>query len=484
MPLFGILLVVATIFVAFVIVLAWGEWKKRNHPFVHDSGQGKILDASPPISVKGNPPAAELSHGARVQSSRSLKEFDKAGLSGPSADPEMTPQQNPTPHEGTAGSGSQAAVTALRDPHKENSATDGSLKSPRTTGTYPPEAGRMNHADVGQRSFTHLVTTESRQQEFGCNGERLSAKAKERAETAWPRFHYQTPAISQQTASAEVRASEQLRATIEEMMPALQLEVAKSLDRVREDLVERLAKQFEGPTDEILKIPDTRGDAGFKGSVKAAKDRISDIYPYSPQPSSQDYKSRPNQENNLPPRVVESTPYIRTIELGSKAPTQSPPRARSEVAERILVLALWWIMVPAALLFAFYPSKSIVTRLQPEPPAEFFYDQQRWSAKQQAAEENLARAYWASAVRSIQFQYASDKELPADPPPEFKIEQEGSEGKTLRSNSATRTRYWDKLRQVWEKPDIWDKAYVRNPSLFSDLWASMQQWIRKYTHEL
>jgi hypothetical protein len=160
----------------------------------------------------------------------------------------------------------------------------------------------------------------------------------------------------------------------------------------------------------------------------------------------------------------------------SNGATRRPSRLTSEV-ERLLVLALWWIVIPAALVFALYPSKSIDMHLKPEPPAEFHLQRGDLNAQQRADEDALAQAYWTCATQSIQYKYAYNKDLPVEPPPQFNIDSAG----TRETNPIARDRYWENLREVWTQPEAWEKSYVTNSSWVSDIFTYIEQIIRKYT---
>jgi hypothetical protein len=162
--------------------------------------------------------------------------------------------------------------------------------------------------------------------------------------------------------------------------------------------------------------------------------------------------------------------FIRGIEAGE---TTSGELRRTLVtasrgavtSNRLRVTAMWLTSISPALLlvllsvFVFF-SIHPVMQLRPVPPAEFFDHGQDWSWKRRTTEDRLALAYWESAVRYVQSEYSFGAELPDSPPSEFKPEGKLLQGVTAKTDPDSRTRYWQKLRQVWVLPQVWEKSYT------------------------
>jgi uncharacterized protein YciI len=105
------------------------------------------------------------------------------------------------------------------------------------------------------------------------------------------------------------------------------------------------------------------------------------------------------------------------------------------------------VMVGWAAYFASRP----VMQFRSDAPAGFAEENQDWSAKRQAREEMLARAYWTAALRDVQSNdYSFGAPLPNDPPPDFAVND-----KTLPDTPRARGRYWSKFRQYWTDPESW-----------------------------
>lgn len=118
----------------------------------------------------------------------------------------------------------------------------------------------------------------------------------------------------------------------------------------------------------------------------------------------------------------------------------------------------WWLLVIVAGVFVFVSIRPVM-RLKEKPPREFLTMPQEWDAKRRALEALVALAYWDCARQIVQPKYAYGTPLPTLPPPEFNIEKtdlpRGSSGKS----AGTRSRYWNRLRDVWVLPQSWDKTY-------------------------
>jgi hypothetical protein len=112
-------------------------------------------------------------------------------------------------------------------------------------------------------------------------------------------------------------------------------------------------------------------------------------------------------------------------------------------------------------------------RLRPDMPVEFF-DASRWPPAKRASEEKIARAYWRCAVSEVQWKYGYAQRLPDDPPPEFSINVPDA-----LKNSASRARYWERLREVWEISAIWQKQYEWNTISLRDSFQSAGQWLEE-----
>jgi hypothetical protein len=140
-----------------------------------------------------------------------------------------------------------------------------------------------------------------------------------------------------------------------------------------------------------------------------------------------------------------------------------PGKPRGELTRGLsgsagLKVGLGLLIAMALILAGIHASRPAEMRLRAEPPAGFFEERPEWSAKQRAREEQLARAYWALALQGVQATYSFGMKLPDDPPAEFKVEEKSVSRSSLKVDPVVRTRYWEKLRRVWVKPEAWEKS--------------------------
>jgi hypothetical protein len=178
--------------------------------------------------------------------------------------------------------------------------------------------------------------------------------------------------------------------------------------------------------------------------------------------------------------VSQFTPDYRTPSQGDKlefALPESVPKRRMGVND--VLAGLSWGMklglalgVAVLLILAIYRSSSPVVRLRMEPPRAFFDESPRSTTKQNAKEEQLARAYWDIAVRDIETKYGFGSTLPADPPDSFQVAEKGPAGAASKVDAAARTRYWEKLREVWPRPDSWERTSDWNLDWIRNAWDS------------
>src|SRR5690349_12784350 len=82
--------------------------------------------------------------------------------------------------------------------------------------------------------------------------------------------------------------------------------------------------------------------------------------------------------------------------------------------------------------------------LRGDMPAEFFPSSPSTTPAKRSLDQKIAWAYWESAQMDIQWKYPHGKTLPADPPPEFRVD-----ARALGPNAAdsvTRQLYWRRLQ--------------------------------------
>jgi len=116
--------------------------------------------------------------------------------------------------------------------------------------------------------------------------------------------------------------------------------------------------------------------------------------------------------------------------------------------------------------YLIYLSIGTAFQLNVEPPPEFLRGESDWGPKRRAAEEQMARAYWRCSVEVIGSRYGFGQNLPAAAPAEFRIDERRLAALSPKAAEDASARYWQKLRQVWVLPQVWEKHYQWSTSWF------------------
>jgi hypothetical protein len=177
-----------------------------------------------------------------------------------------------------------------------------------------------------------------------------------------------------------------------------------------------------------------------------------------------------NQFDNLTKSRLEEHRWGNVAVQHTPKPRATGLRAGLTAGLGLAAVAL--ILVPISL------SRHPVVRLRVEPPAGFVDERPDWNAKRRAREEQLARAYWERAVQDLQTKYAFGTNLPEEPPAEFKVEEKGLPGKNVKVDPGARARYWEKIRQVWARPEMWDKSSDWNTEWTRGGLGSADGWLQ------
>ncbi|HWR35691.1 MAG TPA: hypothetical protein VN622_07460 [Clostridia bacterium] len=118
-------------------------------------------------------------------------------------------------------------------------------------------------------------------------------------------------------------------------------------------------------------------------------------------------------------------------------------------------MKLWPLAVTAFAAVILMVSIGTSSSLRTQVPDEFL---QVSTSRDKTPDAELARAYWETAVRAVQWKYHRGSELPQEPPAEFQLPP-GERHRTSGQEQVARGVYWQKLRELWLKPDIWRTSY-------------------------
>jgi hypothetical protein len=120
-------------------------------------------------------------------------------------------------------------------------------------------------------------------------------------------------------------------------------------------------------------------------------------------------------------------------------------------------------------------------RLRSEMPIEFF-DGSHLPAGKRVSEEKIAKAYWNSAVKQVQWKYSYASRLPDDPPPEFSVSS--SEIGAAAKDDAVRRHYWTQLRATWNVSSAWKTQFEWSSISFRQSLRSAGEWWGQMTRNM
>jgi hypothetical protein len=139
------------------------------------------------------------------------------------------------------------------------------------------------------------------------------------------------------------------------------------------------------------------------------------------------------------------------------------------------------IIAAIALAAIAYGASRSEFRLRPDMPVEFF-DASHLAPQKRAAEEKIARAYWNSAVKQVQWKYGYGSRLPIDPPPDFSVSTD--EIGPVAKDEAVRRHYWEQLRAAWNLSSAWKTQYELSSISFRQTLRSGGEWWGQVTRNM
>ncbi|HXH50290.1 MAG TPA: hypothetical protein VNM47_13190 [Terriglobia bacterium] len=98
-----------------------------------------------------------------------------------------------------------------------------------------------------------------------------------------------------------------------------------------------------------------------------------------------------------------------------------------------------------------YQSIHPVMRLRSEPPSAFLKGGANSGPAMSADQDSAARSYWDQAANFVSAKYSYGEFLPSNPPEDFTAAMGG--------NYSASSIYWQRLRGLWNQPEIWVQSY-------------------------
>ncbi|HEV2418133.1 MAG TPA: hypothetical protein VGX94_10035 [Terriglobia bacterium] len=153
---------------------------------------------------------------------------------------------------------------------------------------------------------------------------------------------------------------------------------------------------------------------------------------------------------------IEEMSRVSIEHLRSAAPqVGAAPAPASRARTFMLVLVA---LIPTVLFL--YLANRPVMRLTPNAPADFVEAYPELTSAHADTAQKLAQTYWDWAAVHLTADYPYGSQLPEQPPALF--DAEGPSFPTGVEADVARTRYWQKLRQLWSDPQSWQKIQVWN----------------------
>lgn len=137
------------------------------------------------------------------------------------------------------------------------------------------------------------------------------------------------------------------------------------------------------------------------------------------------------------------------------------------------------VLLVAAILFVF-GSYRPHSNLKLAMPVSFGQPAAPWTPPNHKTQQDLANAYWSSAVTLTTNNFNRGDNLPQDPPPQYSVSptEFGSDANSPR----VRAFYWSKLQQTWTNSDSWERHYEWDVHWLSGAITDIGRWLDDTGH--
>jgi hypothetical protein len=253
--------------------------------------------------------------------------------------------------------------------------------------------------------------------------------------------------------------------------------IAAELDRTSRELAERSTRELQRHVDTALTALDDKMKTSRQGFIDDSEKQLSNLTRESMEMATRRFhemltrnvQDLEHEQEEWLQRKREAVWLEINQHAGRSSSSSSPFEKERKAAQksgssgmlgRLLMGAA--VVALAAVLTAIFvhlaptaTKKTVTMQLQSDPPAGFVIQNPHWGATERARQLQLAHAYWMLAINDIEHKYPYNTALPAAPPPEFRVDQNG-----LKDDAATRRIYWDELRKLWSQPGDWQQVAV------------------------
>jgi hypothetical protein len=266
--------------------------------------------------------------------------------------------------------------------------------------------------------------------------------------------------------------------------------IAAELDKTARELAERSTRELQRHVDTALASLDEKMKTSRQGFIDDSQKKLSDLTHESMEMATrrfhemltrnvQDLEREQeewlqrkreavwieiNQHSAAGKGKGSSAPFEKEHKEGGKEEGSGGMLGRLFMGFAVVALAAAITLVILRFMPVAAAKKAVVMQLQASPPSGFVVENPTSGAKERARQYQLAQAYWMLAVNDLEHKYPYGTDLPAAPPPEFKVDQNG-----LKDDAATRRIYWDKIRELWSKPEDWKQVTTSSGGLSGTL---------------
>lgn len=134
------------------------------------------------------------------------------------------------------------------------------------------------------------------------------------------------------------------------------------------------------------------------------------------------------------------------------------------------VLGLFVVILLGGLVL--YESAHPVMRLRSEAPPVLLKRTTSRNVTATRAQEYVAKSYWSTAADYVTEKYPYGEALPSTPPEDFTLAMGG--------DYATSNIYWQRLRAVWNEPDMWVRSFQVDTGWINNALDSVGKVVQGY----
>lgn len=158
-----------------------------------------------------------------------------------------------------------------------------------------------------------------------------------------------------------------------------------------------------------------------------------------------------------------SSTYSVINDLYGVEPARQEPQ-RQGVLGLVIVLLMGGMFL--------YESVHPVMRLRSEPPPALLKSKTTLKTTATRNQQHFKQPYWNTAAEYVSQKYPYGETLPSSPPESFTLAMGG--------DYATSNLYWQRLRGLWNQPEMWVRSYQLDTDWINTAVGAMGKIVRGY----